>query len=134
MFQAEFYHQRKPAIDLRLEELRSGEWDQWLTVFQDKSPISNDWVNWNLLSADIITLAIKAIPAPVLCHLFERILFDPRNNRSGFPDLVAFKENQYRWIEVKGPGDKLQANQIRWLRVFQQLNVPALVAYVQWQD
>lgn len=134
MFQPEFYQQRRPLIDCRLAELQSGNWHDWLTVFNKKIPISNDWVNWNLLTPEIIELSTKAIPAPILCRLFERILFDPRNNRTGFPDLIAFKDEKYQWIEVKGPGDKLQSNQIRWLKVFQETEVPAVVAYIEWEE
>ena len=133
MYQPEFYQQRKALIDQRLDEIKSGQWHDWLTVYNNKRPISNDWVNWNLLTPAIVTQSVKAIPVSVLCRLFKRILFDPRSNRAGFPDLVAFRDNQYQFIEVKGPGDKLQNNQVRWLKVFQELGVPAVVAYVEWE-
>ncbi|MCW8331224.1 VRR-NUC domain-containing protein [Photobacterium sp. SDRW27] len=133
MFQPEFYEQRKQLIDDRLTDIESGNWRNWLAVFNEKIPLSNDWVNWNLINPEIITLSIKCIPPTVLCRLFRRILFDPRNNRSGFPDVIVFKDNQYKWVEVKGPGDKLQSNQIRWLKVFQELKVPAVVTYVTWE-
>jgi hypothetical protein len=63
-------------------------------------------------------------------------LFDPRENRNGFPDLIAFGERpgDYRMIEVKAPGDRLQGNQKRWLRYFAQHDIPASVAWVDWCD
>jgi hypothetical protein len=62
-------------------------------------------------------------------------LADLRNNRSGLPDLIQFSpaSNSYRMIEVKGPGDRLQDNQIRWLDYFSRHQMPALVCYVQYQ-
>ncbi|WP_267898671.1 VRR-NUC domain-containing protein [Vibrio penaeicida] len=35
-------------------------------------------------------------------------------------------------MEVKGPGDKLQQNQIRWLQVFQKIGINAEVCYVNF--
>jgi len=55
-------------------------------------------------------------------------------NRSGLPDLIQFwpHEKRYRMIEVKGPGDRLQDNQIRWLDYCVAHNMPVAVCYVQW--
>ncbi|TOP05084.1 hypothetical protein CGH26_21855, partial [Vibrio parahaemolyticus] len=50
--------------------------------------------------------------------------------RNGMPDLIAFRDNEFEWIEVKGPGDKLQDNQWRWIKEFSRLNVPFVVCYV----
>ncbi|WP_250684311.1 VRR-NUC domain-containing protein [Photobacterium galatheae] len=36
-------------------------------------------------------------------------------------------------VEVKGPGDTLQANQKRWLRLFRQLDLDASINHVRWQ-
>jgi hypothetical protein len=47
------------------------------------------------------------------------------------PDLIMFNEQGYRWLEVKGPGDKLQDNQWRWIKEFQRLEVPVWVCWVE---
>jgi hypothetical protein len=36
-------------------------------------------------------------------------------------------------IEVKGPGDRIQDNQQRWLDYFSANDIPAEVWYVNWQ-
>jgi hypothetical protein len=36
-------------------------------------------------------------------------------------------------VEVKGPGDRIQDNQQRWLEYFAQHQIPAEVYYVRWQ-
>jgi hypothetical protein len=68
--------------------------------------------------------------------IWERMLFDLKENRRGFPDLIAFGGNtgEYCMIEVKGPGDALQDSQKRWLRYFSAQHIPAQVAWVEWQD
>lgn len=37
-------------------------------------------------------------------------------------------------IEVKGPGDRLQDNQLRWLAFCEEHGMPVTVCYVQWQE
>ena len=94
------------------------------------------WVDWHRVSADIQDAALSVIPAQHLLAIWQRQLFDPRENRNGFPDLIALGENpgEYRMIEVKAPGDRLQDNQKRWLRYFAQHDMPASVAWVDWCD
>ena len=72
--------------------------------------------------------------------MFKRMLFDLANNRSGFPDLVYFpsqsslvnnNSNRYEFLEVKGPGDQLQANQKRWIEHFSHNKIPFRLLKVQ---
>ncbi|WP_166645381.1 VRR-NUC domain-containing protein [Photobacterium lutimaris] len=132
MFSHKFYLHRQPQIDERLAALESGDWQYWLEIYRAKQGISNDWVNWGTLTEAIIHQAATTIPVTALVAIFKRILFDPKNNRNGFPDLILFKDGQYCFAEVKGPGDTLQNNQIRWLKMFQQHQISAKVVYVKW--
>ena len=65
---------------------------------------------------------------------------DLRIHRSGFPDLIRFApghpepDQRYEMIEVKGPGDRLQDHQIRWLHFFAGQGIAASVCYLRWQD
>jgi hypothetical protein len=47
--------------------------------------------------------------------------------------LIQFwpEERRYRLLEVKGPGDRLQDNQRRWLKFFDRHAIPAAVCRVQ---
>ena len=42
------------------------------------------------------------------------------------------RERRYRLIEVKGPGDRLQDNQRRWLSFCGREAIPAAVCRVSW--
>jgi len=59
---------------------------------------------------------------------------DLKTNRSGFPDLVQFwpAARGYRLIEVKAPGDRLQANQRACMLYMLSLQVPVSVCHVRW--
>jgi len=81
-------------------------------------------------------LALKCIPAVHLKKYFERILRDIPANRSGLPDLIQFwpQDKRYRLLEVKGPGDRLQDNQMRWINYCIEHQMPVAVTYVQWLE
>ena len=67
--------------------------------------------------------------------IFERILADRRNNRSGLPDLIHFPAaGGYRLLEVKGPGDKPQKNQLRWMRYFRDHDIPYQIVFIDWDE
>ena len=112
--------------------------DIWRIVSQrwsQKQGLMNPLVNWQGLDLDLIELALTRIDYPHWIAVFERILRDLRNNRSGFPDLVRFPPaGGYCLIEVKGPGDSLQKNQRRWMQYFHEHGIPHRLARVTWQS
>jgi hypothetical protein len=101
-----------------------------------KSGIESPFVYWGVLDETLIALALDCIPATHLKKWFERILQDIQSNRSGFPDLIQFwpQQRRYDMIEVKGPGDRLQDNQKRWLAYCAEHDMPVSVCYLQWQE
>ncbi|NER66633.1 VRR-NUC domain-containing protein, partial [Pseudomonas sp. MAFF212427] len=42
------------------------------------------------------------------------------------------EQRRYRMIEVKGPGDRLQDNQLRWIEFCTAHGLPIQVCHVQW--
>ncbi len=107
-----------------------------LQRYVDKQGVQSPFVFWQMLSAELLTLALECIPAEHLKRLFQRLLADVKTNRSGLPDLVRFwpAEKRYAFVEVKGPGDKLQDNQIRWLQYCSDHGIPVSVCHVQWRE
>ena len=136
-YQPNFLERRQALAD----ELWSGIHDNgdiWHRVKQrwhDKQGIANPLVNWPALSIELIELALQEIDHHHWRAIFNRIMRDFRSNRSGFPDLIHFpKTGGYRLVEVKGPGDKLQKNQQRWMHYFQQQGIPHQLMLVEWRD
>jgi hypothetical protein len=104
--------------------------------FHDKTGTLSPFVFWEFLTEELLTLALHCLPPAHLRKWFERMLLDIRANRSGYPDLIQFfpEQKSYRMIEVKGPGDRLQDNQIRWLEYCAAHDMPLTVCYVQWAE
>ena len=130
---------KRPGIDQLWQLLDNGQYqDQIRQIWREKNGITNHLVHWPFLEESLLDLALHAIPASHLTSVFKRILFDIKNNRSGLPDLIQFFPDEapykrYRMIEVKGPGDRIQDNQQRWLEYFSLTAIPAEVWYVSWQ-
>ncbi|MFH4666969.1 VRR-NUC domain-containing protein [Vibrio cidicii] len=130
LYHADFVRKRQVLIDKALEQIKNGDLSALFTTYEHKVGIANPLVNWSVFSHELLQQATKSIPAAMLYELFCIQLSDLKLYRNGMPDLVAFKDGQFEWIEVKGPGDKLQDNQWRWINEFQRLNVPFSVCYV----
>ncbi len=103
--------------------------------FADKAGLQSPFVFWGTLTEALLAHALACIPAAHLKLLFQRLLGNLQANRTGFPDLVRFwpAERRYQLVEVKGPGDKLQDNQIRWLEYCAAHGIPVGVCHVQWR-
>jgi tetratricopeptide (TPR) repeat protein len=132
----DFQRKREPQFRACFAQLQSAAYrDTILHAFEAKSGIQSPFVPWGALSREELELALDCIPATHLQKCFERLLADIRTNRSGLPDLIQLwpAERRYKLIEVKGPGDRLQDNQIRWLNFCLTHDIPVCVCKVTWQ-
>jgi hypothetical protein len=134
LYEPEFVRRRQSIVDACFAQLETGEYLSSIRRrFQEKAGISSTFVAWGLLDG-LLELALSCIPAAHLRWFFQRILDDLRENCTGLPDLIQFwpHERRYRLIEVKGPGDRLQDHQQRWIQFCSARDIPICVAYVQW--
>ncbi|SDJ76736.1 VRR-NUC domain-containing protein [Ferrimonas sediminum] len=127
MFSPQFTQTRRDAIDRILSRWQPA---QLLDTFDQKQGIANYWVNWDGISRPLIESALSSLSHAQLTACFRRLLFDLKANRSGHPDLFLTRNNRCLWLEVKGPGDSLRDNQIRWLTFFDDHDIQAAVCYV----
>ncbi|MCB1676566.1 MAG: VRR-NUC domain-containing protein [Halioglobus sp.] len=135
MYAPEFRARRWQELALRLQQLRTGNIPGMLDrAWREYAGLQCRWVDWRRIDRELLAAAARTLPAGHLLAIWERMLFDPRDNRRGFPDLLALGERSgdYCLIEVKGPGDALQDSQKRWLRYFSAQGIPAAVARVEW--
>jgi hypothetical protein len=133
----DFYKRRKAQFNSCLSQLDSEEYQSTILArFEEKAGIQSPFVFWGSVDRELLDFALNCIPAEHLRHWFVRILQDMKNNRAGFPDLIQFwpLEKRYRMIEVKGPGDRLQDNQVRLLSFAQAHGMPIAVCYVDWSE
>jgi hypothetical protein len=137
LYSADFSQRRAQAFALCLAELDDERYRATIwRNFAAKRGIQSPFVAWECLDENLLGLALDCIPAVHLKKWCERILQDVKANRTGFPDLIQFwpAERRYNMIEVKGPGDRLQDNQVRWIEYCATHQMPVAVCYLQWQQ
>jgi hypothetical protein len=130
LYRKEFVESRTQLVERRLNDIQQQGIDYLVDRHINKYGLQNPFIVWELLDDSWLTLAMESISKDQLVGLFEVILSDMRAYRAGQPDVVAFKDGDWMWCEVKGPGDKLQHNQIRWMKQFEKLNIHYQVCYV----
>ena len=130
---SDFTRRRQVLFDDCLAALTSGAYRERIVErYRAHQGAQSPFVYWGALDESLIDDALMCIPSTHLQHIFRRILDSPERYRSGFPDLVRFfpDERRYELIEVKGPGDRLQDHQQRWLTFFARHDIPATVCHV----
>ncbi|MGY5538112.1 VRR-NUC domain-containing protein [Vibrio brasiliensis] len=130
LYHADFVTKRHSQIEAVLEQIAQFGLSHLRECYQLKHGVSNPFVYWHSFDLPLLNKCIESMPNEMIVGLFNVLLSDLKIYRSGMPDLILFKDGHFEWVEVKGPGDKLQDNQWRWFYQFTRLNVPFSVAYV----
>lgn len=135
LYSPDFRSRRADVFERCLQRLDSDEYPSHIRqMHAAKQGIQSPFVHWGVLDEALLETALQCIPAAHIKAWCLRLLADLRANRAGMPDLIQFwpAEGRYRMIEVKGPGDRLQDNQRRWLSFCAEHGMPVAVCYVQW--
>ncbi|NOI91364.1 VRR-NUC domain-containing protein [Vibrio splendidus] len=130
LYHSDFVDKRAEQIEAVFQTIFKHGLNHLLNIYDQKRGIANPFVNWNYFPRSLVEHSMEAIPNALIVDLFKVILSDLKLFRTGMPDLITFKDKEFHWVEVKGPGDKLQDNQWRWIKEFERLSVPFSVCYV----
>ena len=137
LYSRDFSGKRSGLFEAGFDRLDTAQYvAQIKGTFRAKHGTQSPFVSWRHLSLGLLDMALECIPAIHLHHYFKRLLSNLQDNRNGLPDLVQFwpGEKRYRMIEVKGPGDRLQDNQRRWIQFCLEHQMPVLVCHVRWPE
>ena len=132
-----FHAARRDAFDQCLALLDTAQHEHVIrSAFELKAGVQSPFVHWGMLTAELLEQALLCLPAAHMKLWFRRLLQDIGANRTGFPDLIRFwpQQRRYEMIEVKGPGDRLQDNQTRWLAYCAAHDMPVRVVHVRWAE
>ena len=125
LFHDDFYSKRSALIVKRIAQLQSMiladeiEYQHGVHSGKPCRPIE-DWSRWSVES--LVAVASRA-PSRVVLGVMTHLLRDFREHRRGLPDLVLWRGDEFRVAEVKGPGDRLSAEQKVWLGWFAEIGV-----------
>lgn len=130
LYQADFGQRRASVMQQCWQQLNQQDWPQRMAI-RLQAP---DYAAVRALAApcndEVAIRFARQAPRNMFVSVFERMWFDLRQNRAGFPDLMALGDT-LRFYEVKGPTDQLQPHQRAWLSVLNEF-VTAQVVNVRF--
>ena len=129
LFDADFYPRRERWFQDRFKKLESKRYrdERFVATVQEKQGIQNPFVVWSDALLMVLIKVLETIHWSRLEPLFQQMARNPREATRGFPDLIVLEEDSVEFIEVKGPGDRLQDHQIRWLCELNNAGIPSSV-------
>jgi hypothetical protein len=135
LYWTDFRPRRADLIAARLNALREpGAVGRTVcAVVNAKRGVGNALVAWHALDAAILHAAVECVPSGDWAGVFDYMLDDLEQTRTGFPDLALFfGPGRYVLVEVKGPGDQIRREQRLWFEFFARAGIPARVLRVLW--
>ncbi len=130
----DFYLKRKDALEekLALVEQKEAFTNHLEAVFESKYGTSNPLIYWyDELLEQLLTFS-GFLTSEQLKRILTEMARNPKSNTKGFPDLFVWKTDDYRFIEIKSPNDKLSAQQLYWLDLFDLIGVNSEVLNIKF--
>lgn len=114
----EYYERRYEAFTDWFKKLENS--GNLITIFEallESSTLLRDylWVNEDD-AVELARSALHVIPPELVLASVKWAIRDFWNRRPGWPDLFMYKNNDYLFVEVKSPHDKLSQEQMNWFR------------------
>ncbi len=114
-----FYEARSQAIESRLESIRNGNSQSLLKQVYQRESIKGTFcigVDFRYSLSDLLEI-IECIGPDTLAFLCTRFAKFYKLYGGGFPDLCLWNPSslQVKFVEVKGPGDRLSDKQVLWI-------------------
>jgi len=130
----DFYLKRREAIDKKLELVADTQalTNHLESVFQSKFGTSNPLIFWYDELLENLLLFTNHLTSVQLQRILTEMARNPKSNTKGFPDLFVWKADDYRLIEIKSPNDKLSAQQLYWLDLFESIAVKCEVLNIKF--
>ena len=97
-------------------------------TFEQKFGIANPMVNWKFIDQPLLQTIVRCLGEESIRKLLQIMQPDLQQMRSGFPDLFVVKsEDDFEFVEVKGPTDQVRPNQQIWLQALAKVALPVSV-------
>jgi len=135
LYWSDFRRARAHLIDARLRTLREPDAvaREVRAAAQTKRGVNSALVDWRAFDSQFVECATTAVPGAIWTAIFDYMLDDIEQTRTGFPDLALFfAPGRFQFVEVKGPGDQLRREQRLWFEFFARTGVPAYVLWMEW--
>lgn len=124
LFWPDFFEARRGRCD---DPMRAGLKARMLAAYRAHEGIANRLFGWRRFTLDALASVLGAMTETDLEALLGIVVADLDQARSGFPDLTVIRGGRCQFVEVKGPGDRLQINQHLWIDALERRGLPVRV-------
>ena len=121
LFTDVFLKNREEIIAYKMQQILENDAEKILEEnynLAKKQSFKNNNRIFRMLERDIDRFKMEDI-----VRVFLFYINNIAQNRSGFPDLMIFNENELKFIEVKGPNDTIKEHQIEKIMLLNQNNI-----------
>jgi hypothetical protein len=131
---AEYYKRRESAIQAGIQRMRAA--GNLRTLFDEllvdgESLRDYLWVNDDK-DVEAARIALNILPKEMVVAGVEWAIQDFWHRQPGWPDLFAYKGNDFMFVEVKSPHDELSQEQINWFQwAVEQAHIPCEMCRVE---
>ncbi|XP_055351205.1 fanconi-associated nuclease 1-like [Paramacrobiotus metropolitanus] len=132
-----FFTSRQANIQRRHESISSSSLENVITSISEiwhKHHEIQSVVQWDILaSLDCLISFVQCFRPNQLAEICQRFASDYGAVRAGFPDLTIWnpEDKLVKFVEVKGPNDRLSFKQILWIDFLLSIDVPVEVCHVR---
>nr|DAQ91277.1 MAG TPA: VRR-NUC domain protein [Caudoviricetes sp.] len=133
LFTDVFLKNREEIIAYKMQQILENDAEKILEEnynLAKKQSFKNNNRIFRMLERDIdrfkiedLKLIFKYYNIEDIVRVFLFYINNIAQNRSGFPDLMIFNENELKFIEVKGPNDTIKEHQIEKIMLLNQNNI-----------
>jgi len=124
-----FAKKNASAIGVKLASLDCGLIDR---VFDDHFGTPNGIFQWEESDRELLKTFLRSAPKNAVQEALKKIAEAPQNHRAGYPDLIQFKNDGCRFIEIKAEGDQIQRHQLARISALQKMGFAVEVVRVEW--
>jgi len=111
-----FYIERRGLIENKFKELSNKDLVRVIEKNYDKyhGRLCRPVNDWGKLSKEELSEPLHFIDNQVINAITLRLISDFHNSRQGLPDLLAWNEEEFRFVEVKNQNDSVSLDQKDW--------------------
>jgi len=124
---AEYYKRREAAIQAGIQRMRAATNLQTLfdELLDDGDSLRDYlWVNDDN-AVELARIVLNILPKGMVVAGVEWAIQDFWHRQPGWPDLFAYKGNDFMFVEVKSPHDELSQEQMNWFQwAIEQAHIP----------
>ncbi len=120
-----FFENHKDSLKIKFQLLEKPEDTQRYLISMAEKYVEDQLgiFSWDDESLTLLLKAVQLIPVSAQQLVLETMAKSYTQYSSGFPDLIAFKDDRVKFIEVKATGDSLKQSQMKMMNLLRSAGI-----------